>query len=158
MSATLPQLIDSLRHELQQYGEMLALLEAQQDFVARGDVPPVLSSISAVEAQSAAIQAARQARQNLQRQVAWSFRQPEAASFAELIPLLPGEYQPLVAALVDEINRLLDRVREHADYNYQQLRRALELMERFLTTLSPEVLSARAFEEPAPLRPALTPV
>ena len=55
MTATLPALIDSLRTELQQYGEMLALLEAQQESVLRREPGSILSSVSAVESQSAEI-------------------------------------------------------------------------------------------------------
>ena len=143
MIAILPPLIDSLRNELQQYGEMLALLEAQQEDVCRRDPEAVLTSVAAVEAQGAAIQAARRSREQLQRQLAWSAGHPEGHAFDELLPLLPGDYRPLVSALIQEINELLERVRERAALNLQQLRQALSLIERFLTTLFPEAPSAR---------------
>jgi len=138
MTATLPALIDSLRTELQQYGEMLALLEAQQESVLRREPGSILSSVSAVESQSAAIQAARESRETFRRQLAWTLGRPEAGSFEDLLPLLPGDYRPLVGALVQEINQL----RERAGLNLEQLRRSLDLMERFLNSLAPEARSA----------------
>ena len=75
MTATLGQVIDALRNELQQYGEMLALLEAQQESFAQHEPGPLLNSISALETQSAAIEAARRIRETHQRQLAWSLHQ-----------------------------------------------------------------------------------
>jgi flagellar FlgN protein len=143
MIAILPPLIESLRNELQQYGEMLALLEAQQEFVSRPDPIPVLNSVAALEAQSAAIHAARSSREQFQRQLAWAAGLPEGQRFEDLLPLLPGDYRPLVDALVQEINQLLERVRERARLNLEQLRQGLELMQRFLAALFPEASSAR---------------
>jgi signal transduction histidine kinase len=137
MTKALQQVIDSLRHEVQQYGEMLALLEAQQDVVTQREPQSVLTSIATVESQSVAIGKARQDRETAQSQLAWALGWSDKNhSFQQLLPLLPGEYRPLVAALVEEINELLRRVRERAEQNHAQLRRALELMERFISTIS----------------------
>jgi hypothetical protein len=51
---------------------------------------------------------------------------------------LPEHYRPLLGALVQENNELLDRVRRRAGENQSVLLRSLELMQRFITTLSPE--------------------
>ena len=136
MTASLEQLVDGLRSELQQYGEMLALLEAQQDVVLRCEPRSVLMSVSAVEAQSAAIHAARGHRESCQRQLAVALGWPENETFPQLLSSIPDEYRPLIQALVQEINELLRRVRERADQNHAQLRCSLELMERFISTLS----------------------
>ena len=134
MTATLEQVIEALRNELQQYGEMLALLEAQHVAVSQRASGAVLTSIPAIEAQSCAIQDARRIRETHQRQLAWALDRPDGAAFQELLPLLPGEYRPLILALVQEINQLLGRVRLFAEQNHAQLRRSLELMDRFLVT------------------------
>lgn len=151
MTKALQKVIDSLRNELQQYGEMLALLEAQQDVVTQREPESVLTSIAAVETQSVAIEGARQGRETAQRQLAWALgRADNNHSFQHLLPLLPDDYRPLVTALVQEINELLERVRERAEYNHAQLRRALELMERFISTLSPQAQSALLVGEQNP--------
>jgi flagellar biosynthesis/type III secretory pathway chaperone len=136
MTATLEQVIEALRNELQQYGEMLALLEAQHRAVSQGESGSVLTSVQAIEAQSSAIQNARRLRETHQRQLAWAVGRPENVTFEELLPLLPSEYSPLLSALIREINELLGRVRQSAEHNRSQLRRSIELMDRFLFTLS----------------------
>jgi hypothetical protein len=151
MNAALQQLIDSLRNELQQYGEMLALLEAQQEQISLAAAPSVLSSISAVEGQAAAVVTARQSREHCQRQLAWALGRPEGEVFPEILPLLPQECRPLVTALVEEIRHSLKLVRDRAGASHDQLRRSLLLMERFVVSLSSEAWSAPAEEtEPTP--------
>ena len=136
MTATLEHVIEALRNELQQYGEMLALLEAQQEAVSQRESGSVLTSVPTIEAQSSAIQDARRIRETHQRQLAWAVGRPDSITFQELLPLLPDEYRPLISALVQEINELLGRVRHFAEQNHSQLRRSLELMDRFLITFS----------------------
>jgi hypothetical protein len=144
MTKALQTVIDSLRDELQQYGEMLALLESQQDLITQREPRSVLTSIAAVETQGVAIESARRNRLTSQRQLAWALGMADKGhNFHDLLPLLPDEYRPLVAALVEEINGLLQRVRERAEQNHALLRRALELMERFIATLSPPAQSAQ---------------
>src|SRR5262245_8351946 len=152
MTATLQLLIDSLRNELQEYGEMLALLEAQQELVAQPGTESVFRSITAVEGQAAALVNARQTREHCQRQLAWSLGRPEGETFAQLLPALPSAYQPLVVALTCEINQLLEQVRARAGISHAQLRRSVVLMERFLTSLSPETVSVRPAGETDPTR------
>jgi FlgN protein len=152
MTAPLQLLIDSLRHELQEYGEMLALLDAQQELTSQPGSESVLRSITAVEGQTAALSHARQARERCQRQLAWSLGLPESDTFAQLLPSLPCEYRPLVGALVIEINQLLEQVRARAEISHAQLRRSVHLMERFVATLSPEASSARPTGEMDPAR------
>jgi hypothetical protein len=136
MTAILQNVVEALRNELQQYGEMLALLEVQQEAVSRCGPQPVLTSISAVEAQGASIESARLARETYQRQLSWALGRSELCPFAELFPLLPDSHRPLIQALVQEINQLIERVRIRAEHNHGQLRRALESMDRFIVSLS----------------------
>ncbi|HXJ60870.1 MAG TPA: hypothetical protein VNM37_26425 [Candidatus Dormibacteraeota bacterium] len=154
MNAALQQLIDSLRNELQQYGEMLALLEAQQDVLSGPGPSSVLNSIAVAEGQAAAVFTARQSRENCQRQLAWALGRPEGEVFTEILPLLPTDCRPLVSALVEEINQSLKLVRTRAGLSHDQLRRSVVLMERFLVSLSSEAWSASLGEtDPSPADP-----
>src|SRR5687767_10575746 len=135
MTVILQKLIEALRNELEQYGEMLALLEQQQEAAGLG-TDDVLHAIAAINAQGATIHRARESRQHCQRQLAGKLNQPDESSFAHLIPMLPQHYQPLLGALVHENNELLVRVRERAQQNQALLRRSLDFMQRFITTLS----------------------
>ena len=138
MTSDLTKIIESLRNELQQYGEMLALLDHQQELVRMHGADDILHSIASINSQSATIQAARERRETCQQELACALEQPADATFANLLPLLPEHYRPLVGALVQENNELLQRVRKRASENQAMLRRSLELMQRFITTLSPE--------------------
>jgi hypothetical protein len=140
MIATLENLIGALRNELQQYGEMLALLDEQHEAVKLQGADDILQSIAAVNAQSAAIQAARESRQVWQRQLAEALHQDPDSAFLHLIPLLPEAYRPLVAALLQENNDLLARVRERAQQNHSLLRQSMEIMQSFVAALSPEAV------------------
>ena len=137
MVTTLEPFFDALRNELQQYGEMLALLETQQGALNHRGTQAVAASISSLTTQCAAIDSARRNRETLQRQVAWAFGVPEEQTVRQLIPLVPLEYQPLLTALAQEIQELLVRVRECALQNRDHLHRSLVEMEQFISKLSP---------------------
>ena len=138
MSVTLDKLIESLRNELQQYGEMLALLEQQQELVLQQRTDDILQSLSAVDVQSAAIEAARANRQLAQRNLSERLERSRESTFAQLIPLISEPYRPLVTALVQENNELLLRVRQRAQQSHLLLTRSLEKMQRFITNLPSE--------------------
>ena len=152
MIVELQNVIQALRNELHQYGEMLALLDQQHHLAEHSGADEILRSISHINHQSASIRLARERRQTAQRQLAGALQQPELATFSTLTPLLPDSYQPMVSALVQENNELLLRVRERAQANQLLLRRSLELMQRFITTLT---LEENPGETPRP-NPVLT--
>jgi DNA repair exonuclease SbcCD ATPase subunit len=137
MLETIKQLIEALRDELKNYGEMLVLLDRQQESLMTRAANEVAQSISQIQAQGAAIQEARQQREDCRRAVAQATGEPENTTFKELIPMLPSDYQPLLKALVDENNELLFRVRRRARQNHLMLKRSVELMQQLLNSLCP---------------------
>jgi flagellar biosynthesis/type III secretory pathway chaperone len=130
-------LIEALREELQQYGEMLALLDRQHQYIMIRAAEDVFQSISPIQTQGAAIQSARAHREKRRGNLAEILQQPGDTPFAALIPLLPPDYRPLIKALVDENNELLVRVRQRARQNHLLLSRSVELMQGLLNTLMP---------------------
>jgi hypothetical protein len=137
MSDSLHCLIHSLREELQQYGEMLALLDHQQELVTSRAADALLESTGAVEAQTAVIHRAREARLERQAALAHECGLPGEATIADLLPCLPADYRPLLAALVQENNELLMRVQMRSRQNHVLLTRSLELMTRLIGSLLP---------------------
>ena len=137
MIELLKSLIESLRLELQQYGEILALLDQQQELVVVRASDDLLRTVASINKQSTVIQSARQHRQSCQREMARFLEQSAETAFLDLIPLLPEEYRPLLRALIDENNQLLLRVQQRARQNHLLLNRSLDLMQRFINTLSP---------------------
>ena len=137
MNDLLHNLIESLREELKQYGEMLAVLEQQQDSVVQRQVNDLLQNISQINAQADVIAAARQERGQHQRNVARQVGLDDEATFGDIIPLLPADYRPLVQALVQENNELLVRVHQRARQNHLLLSHAVELMQQLIDAIVP---------------------
>ena len=137
MNLLLPNLVESLREELKQYGELLAQLDHQQQLVVQRQPRDLLQSVSGINAQADAVKATRHEREQHQRHVAQHLKLGEAAPFAEILPRLPQHYQPLVEALVQENNELLVRVQQRARQNQLLLSHAVELMQRFMNAILP---------------------
>lgn len=134
---SLELLITALREELQQYGEMLALLDREQDLVVRRAGGEILESVNDIQHQAGVIQQARAEREKCRAALATALGLAPGTAFGELVPCLPADYQPLVGALVRENNQLLSRVQQRARQNHLLLSRSVELMQRFLSTLFP---------------------
>jgi len=131
------RLIESLRNELQQYGEMLALLDQQQAHVVRRVADDLLTTAAAIDSQSAAVQKARHERESCQSGLAQDLLPPGEATLAALTQILPAKYRPLLQALVHENNQLLFRVRQRAHQNHILITRSMQLMQRLIATLVP---------------------
>lgn len=137
MKELLHNLIESLREELKEYGEMLALLDQQQQMVMTRQTQDLLQCVTAINCQAEQIAAAREEREQRRRHVAAQLNLAEDSGFGILIPLFPSEYRPLLQALVQENNELLVRIQQRARQNHLLLNRITELMQRFLGTLFP---------------------
>lgn len=137
MSEQLQPLILALRDELQQYGELLALLDQQQERVAARASDDVLQSVVAIQAQSRVIQQARNSREECRIALARALGQEASASFATLLPLLPSDYRPLLEALVEENNSLLGRIQQRARQNHLLLTRMVDLFQQLISAFLP---------------------
>lgn len=137
MNEQIEVLIASLREELQQYGEMLALLDQQQQLVMDRATGKLLENLAAVNAQSSVIQVARQQREQRQRELNAALQLPAEAPFRELTRVLPEPSALLLNALVDEINQCLHRVHKRARQNHLLLSRSVEMIQRLVATLFP---------------------
>jgi hypothetical protein len=142
----LEKLIDALREELTHYGEMLALLDRQQETTIQRMTDEMFAVTAALQNQSRVMQGARSAREAAQRALARELCVVESSTFVELTPLLPADYRPLVESLVEENNTLLRQVQHRARQNHLLLSRSVELMQQFINTLVPSA-SPRAYTD-----------
>ena len=97
----LTEMIQVLREELQECGEMLARLddwEAVPGILVDGE----LASAISLREQEMVIQKVLLRHRAVQRELALHLGILENAAFSEIIPCLPQEYRPLVRALADE--------------------------------------------------------
>jgi flagellar biosynthesis/type III secretory pathway chaperone len=137
MNDLLHNLIEALREELKQYGEMLAMLEQQQQSVVHRQTNALLQNVAEVNAQANIIAAVRHEREQRRCHVARHLRLDENATFAVIIPLLPPDYRPLVEALVQENNALLVRIQQQARQNHLLLSHAVDLMQQLINSIFP---------------------
>ena len=137
MNDLLPNLIEALREELKQYGEMLALLDQQQDLVMQRQTNDLLSSVATINEQTGVIAVARNEREQRQRRIARQLELPEDSGLAAVTQKLPADYRPLVQALMQENNELLVRVQQRARQNHLLLNHAVELMQQLINSIVP---------------------
>lgn len=138
MTDALQRLIEALRDELQQYGEMLALLDQQQEQVCARVADDLLSTVAHIQEHGTVMQGARRQRDECRTAVARTLGLRDEATFLELLPRLPVNFRPLVQALVDENNDLLRRVQQRARQNHFLLSRSMELMQSVIGSLVPQ--------------------
>jgi hypothetical protein len=111
-------LIEALREELKQYGEMMALLDQDQDLIMQRRTIGVPPRLAAINAQLEALRAVRHEREQRQRHLARSLQLRQDISLKELTSRLPAEYQPLIQALVQENKELHVRLQQQARHNH----------------------------------------
>ncbi|HUR44803.1 MAG TPA: flagellar export chaperone FlgN [Candidatus Saccharimonadales bacterium] len=138
----LPRLLEALRRELGEYGEMLSLLENQREQVLSRNGMNVIQTVTAIQQQAEKIESARSAREASQQQIATTLTKPRGASMALILPLLPENQRFALAALVRENNDLMTRVQQRMRQNHLLLSRSLDLMQRFMNTLLPSPIPA----------------
>jgi hypothetical protein len=147
MKDLLQNLIEALREELKEYGEMLALLDHQQQTVMHRQTQDLLQHAAAINSQAQTIAAARLEREQHQRHIACWLCLPEQSPLGALVPRFPAEYQPLAQALVQENNELLTRVLQRARQNHLLLSRVTELMQRIIGSLFPAAVQPAAYND-----------
>jgi hypothetical protein len=135
MLEKLELLIEALREELKQYGEMLALLDQQQEFVLAQKAAEILEVVAAISRQAELLKQARAQREFSRLQLARMLDQPDGTRFDRLTAEIPADYRPLVNALVEENNQLLYRIQQRARQNHLLLSRCLELSQKLMATL-----------------------
>lgn len=137
MNEQLNNLIEALREELKQYGEMLALLDQEQEMVMQRQTVGIPTCVAAINAQADTLHAVRHEREQRRRHLARTLQLCEDIGFRELTGRLPADYQPLLEALVEENKELLVRVQQRARQNHLLLSRMVELMQRLITSILP---------------------
>lgn len=131
----LNSLIDALREELTQYGEMLALLDQQQEAAISRRSDLILDATALIEAQGTVIQRVRQARATCHQGMLREVGQPPNTELLQLVDFIPEEYRPLLKALVSENNHLLVRIQQRTRQNHLLLSRSVESLRQLIGTL-----------------------
>lgn len=142
MNPSWEPIVAALRAELQEYGGLLSLFAEQQDNLRHRDADAALALAEIVESQAEETTVARIRRELLVSTFATYHRQPAGSSLRDLLPFFPSDVQPLLSALIDEINHLAHRVRRDARQNAHLLARAIEFQQETLRIIRPEAFKS----------------
>ena len=137
MKETMDNLVQSLREELIQYGEMLTLLEDQQELIVNRSADGLIQNLTAIHSQMAEIAKVRDKRDEQRFELANSLEKDGDILFKELIPCMPSDYQTLTKALLDEVNGLLQKANQRMRQNHLLLSRSLDFMQQLIQSLFP---------------------
>ena len=127
MTEQLQSLIGALRDELEQYGEMLLLLDQREKLVVSRSSDQVLDTVSTLNTHANVIQTVRKYRQDCQYELSQLLQLEDDTPFISILRYLPDEYRVLLQALIEENDRLLTHVRQRAQENSMLLSNFLEL-------------------------------
>ena len=139
------RLIESLREEMTQYGELLALMQEQQELIINRQPQELLANLNEVNGQMEKIAEARQAREQARAALTAQLDATQETTFKQMTSQLPAEYQPLLEALVDEVNALLQNVHKWLRQNHLLLKRSLDLMQGILQNVYPDQASPKTY-------------
>jgi flagellar biosynthesis/type III secretory pathway chaperone len=128
---------ERLREELAEYGCLLRLFELQQQHLFERDANAVLHLGNEIEAQARTLSECRIRREQAVATFAESHGLPTTSSLRSLLPLIEVDAQPLLEALINEVNLLLHRVRRTSRHNHSLLSRAVEVHQETLQLLRP---------------------
>jgi len=137
MNEELNNLITALREELTQYGEILALMQEQQQFIINRSANELLLNLNEVNEQLEKVAFARAEREACRRALMATLDGSEETTFRQMTEMLPSEVQPLLSALVEEINQLLQRIQKWLRQNHMLLKRSLDLMKQIMQGMFP---------------------
>ena len=132
---------ESLRAELADYGGLLHLFEQQQRSLFAREADAVLTVSLAIETQARALSACRCRREEIVSSFALRNDRPANSTLRSLLPFIAEEARPLIQALIDEVNRLLHRLRRTSSHNHTLLSRVVEVHRETLAHLRPQTFT-----------------
>lgn len=135
-------LINALREELTQYGEVLALMQEQQELIINRAANDLLINLNHVNEQMERVANARNQREICRSQLVTALGGAEDTTFRQMTQMLPPEVQPLLDALVQEINHMLQNIQRWLRQNHLLLKRSLDLMQTIMKNMFPSAGAA----------------
>ena len=131
------ELLELLRTELQEYGGLIGLLNAQQQTILSRQSDSLLEINQSVQTQMEASQILQKRRQGYVSHLARTFGRSEESTLSELLPHLPDVTQPMYESIIEEINSLISNVRRKVAQNQRLLARLLEVTDHILSSVNP---------------------
>jgi flagellar biosynthesis/type III secretory pathway chaperone len=130
-------LLTLLRDELQEYGGLIGLLNAQQQSILNRRPESLLEINQSVQTQMEASQILHRKRTGFVSNLAETFGEPESSTLSELVSHFPDVTQPMFQSIIDEINSLISQVRSKIEQNQRLLHRLTEVTDQLLSLADP---------------------
>lgn len=141
MSTPWEEIADCLRAELADYGGLLHLFEEQQRSLFERNASVVLELSTAIEDQARELATNRSLRERIVAEFAVGQGLPSTTTLRALLPWIEADARPLLEALIDEVNRLLHRVRRTSRHNHTLLASAVQVHQETLQQLRPQAFT-----------------
>ncbi len=135
------EIAEHLRVEVAEYGALLHLFEEQQRLLFKRDAAGVVMTTTALDAQVHVLQECRLRREASVAAFASAHGEPPASTLRSLLPFVAREAQPLISALVADVNRLISKVRRASRQNRLFLSRTLENQQEIIRKFRPEAVT-----------------
>ena len=142
MNEELNNLVNALREELTQYGEVLALMQEQQELIINRAANDLLINLNRVNEQMERVAIARNQRETCRQNLVAALGGAEDTTCRQMTEMLPPEVQPLLDALVQEINHMLQNIQRWLKQNHLLLKRSLDLMQTIMKNMFPSAEAA----------------
>ena len=131
------EIVAMLQNELQEYGGLLHLFDRQQKCIVHQDPTGFLDINVDVDEQIAKLSHCRLEREDLVRQTALALGKSKDITLSALSHSFAPEHQPLLRALIDEINDLITRTQRRTRQNRMLLSQCVESARQLLAVSNP---------------------
>jgi hypothetical protein len=131
------EIVVMLQNELQEYGGLLHLFDRQQKCIVHQDPTGFLDINVDVDEQIAKLSHCRLGREELVRQTALALGKSKDITLSALSHSFAAEHQPLLRALIDEINDLITRTQRRTRQNRMLLSQCVESARQLLAVSNP---------------------
>ena len=131
------EIVAMLQNELQEYGGLLHLFDRQQKCIVHQDPTGFLDINVDVDEQIAKLSHCRLGREELVRQTALALGKSKDITLSALSHSFAPEHQPLLRALIDEINDLITRTQRRTRQNRMLLSQCVESARQLLAVSNP---------------------
>ncbi len=131
------EIVAMLQNELQEYGGLLHLFDRQQKCIVHQDPTGFLDINVDVDEQIAKLTHCRQQREGLVRRTAMELGKSGDITLSALSQSFAPEHQPLLKALIDEINDLIQRTQRRTRQNRMLLAQCVESARQLLALRNP---------------------
>jgi len=135
------KIAECLRAELADYGALLNLFDEQQRSLFARDADAVLGLGLAIETQTRTLGERRTQREHSVASFAQRHNRPANSTLRSLLPFVDADARPLIEALMDEVNRLIHRLRRTSRHNHTLLARAVEVQQETLQAMRPNAFT-----------------